>query len=76
MTGMAALRRSVVSPAGRHTASLIFLHGSGAQAAQGRGAGQGFAACWEGRGEPPSAAGLCWERGGRLRRGSCQARRG
>ncbi|KAM8810156.1 lysophospholipase-like protein 1 [Eudromia elegans] len=26
---MAALQRSVVSPAGRHTASLIFLHGSG-----------------------------------------------
>ncbi|XP_065599366.1 lysophospholipase-like protein 1 [Cyrtonyx montezumae] len=27
--GMAALQRSVVYPAGRHTASLIFLHGSG-----------------------------------------------
>ncbi|NP_001264496.2 lysophospholipase-like protein 1 [Gallus gallus] len=26
---MAAIRRSVVSPSGRHTASLIFLHGSG-----------------------------------------------
>ncbi|NWJ00235.1 LYPL1 protein, partial [Crypturellus undulatus] len=26
---MAALQRSVVAPAGRHTASLIFLHGSG-----------------------------------------------
>uniref|UniRef100_A0A8C9LD20 palmitoyl-protein hydrolase n=1 Tax=Pavo cristatus TaxID=9049 RepID=A0A8C9LD20_PAVCR len=29
VAGMAALRRSVVSPVGRHTASLIFLHGSG-----------------------------------------------
>lgn len=30
MAAPAALQRSVVSPAGRHTASLIFLHGSGA----------------------------------------------
>lgn len=30
MAALAALQRSVVSPAGRHTASLIFLHGSGA----------------------------------------------
>ncbi|XP_064914570.1 lysophospholipase-like protein 1 isoform X5 [Columba livia] len=29
MAASAALQRSVVSPAGRHTASLIFLHGSG-----------------------------------------------
>ncbi|XP_050750143.1 lysophospholipase-like protein 1 isoform X3 [Gymnogyps californianus] len=29
MAAPAALQRSVVSPAGRHTASLIFLHGSG-----------------------------------------------
>lgn len=29
MAASAALQRSVVSPTGRHTASLIFLHGSG-----------------------------------------------
>lgn len=39
VAGMAALRRSVVSPAGRHTASLIFLHGSGGCSGPGRGAG-------------------------------------
>lgn len=39
VAGMAALRRSVVSPSGRHTASLIFLHGSGGGSGPGRGAG-------------------------------------
>lgn len=51
MAAPAALQRSVVSPAGRHTASLIFLHGSGgcfppllspATPRWGRGAGQGL----------------------------------
>lgn len=37
---MAAIRRSVVSPSGRHTASLIFLHGSGGGSGPGRGAGE------------------------------------
>lgn len=40
---MAALQRSVVGPVGRHTASVVFLHGSGAQggrSARGRGSRQ------------------------------------
>ena len=62
MAAPAALQRSVVFPAGRHTASLIFLHGSGgcfhpllSPATPGRGAGFGgrLVPLRKGAGVPP-----------------------